>query len=256
MDHFKNIEFKVSAPKAELVFSRPPHNTFNTEMMDEITEALLSLRGQEALKICVISAEGELFSTGIEASEHSEAQVGKFIHAGHEMFRSLDILEVPTIALLHGEATGFGCQLALACNLILASEKAKLGQPEIKMGLFPPAAAAGLPKNIGLKIAYELMLTGELISSQEAKSLGLVNRVFPPKRFKEEAEKFIEKITANSAEVLRLTKRAMNSGLGFSFLDGMKRAERVYLNELMFTHDANEGIQAYLEGRSPVWKDK
>jgi cyclohexa-1,5-dienecarbonyl-CoA hydratase len=256
MSDFYNIEFSVSAPKAELIFNRPPHNTLNTEMMDEITEALLSLRDQESLKICVISAAGELFSTGIEASEHNEAQVEKFINAGHEMFRALDILEMPTIALLHGEATGLGCQLALACNLVLAAENIRLGQPEIKAGLFPPAAAAGLPKNIGLKTAYELVLTGELISAQEAKSLGLVNKVFPSKRFKEEAEKFIEKITANSAEVLRLTKRAVNSGLGFSFLDGMKRAERVYLNELMFTSDANEGIQAYLEGRPPVWKDK
>jgi len=256
MAQFKNIEFKLSAPKAELVLSRPPNNTFNTETMDEITEALLSLRGQEALKICVLSAQGEVFSTGIEADEHSEEKVERLINAAHEMFRALDILEVPTVALLQGEATGCGCQLALACNLVLAAENVSLGQPEIKMGLFPPAAAACLPKNIGLKTAFELLLTGELISAQEAKSLGLVNKVFSSKRFKEEAEKFIEKITANSAEVLRLAKRAVNSGLGFSFLDGMKRAERVYLNELMLTSDANEGIQAYREGRPPVWKDK
>ena len=147
MSSFKNIKFSVAAPRAELVFSRPPNNTFNAEMMDEITEALLSLRGQEALKICVISGEGELFSTGIEASEHTEATVEKFINSGHEMFRALDILEVPTVALVRGEVTGCGCQLALACNLVLASEDIKLGQPEIKMGLFPPAAAAGLPKN-------------------------------------------------------------------------------------------------------------
>lgn len=256
MSSFSSIEFTTAPPKAELVFARPPTNTFNTEMMDEITEALLSLRGQDTLKVCVIAAEGEVFSTGLEVSEHSEEKVEKFMNAAHETFRALDILEVPTVALLHGEASGLGCQLALACNLVLATEDTMLGQPEIRMGLFPPAAAAGLPKSIGLKAAYELIFTGELISAREAKDLGLVNRVFPTSSFKAETEKFIDRITANSAEVLRLTKRAINSGLGFSFLDGMKRAERVYLNELMFTRDANEGIQAYLEGRAPDWKDK
>lgn len=180
------------------------------------------------------------------------------INVFHELFRILISIKAPTIALVNGMALGGGCELALFCDLVVASEKAKFGQPEIKVGVFPPIAAIILPNMIGMKKALELILTGETITANESKEIGLVNVVVPADNFDEYADNFIKKITSNSAIVLQLAKQAVQDvvNLNYNYNDAVSALEDLYLNKLMKTEDANEGLIAFLEKRAPVWKNK
>jgi len=140
---------------------------------------------------------------------------------------------------------------------VIASEKAKFGQPEIKVGVFPPVAAAIFPKILGEKKALELLLTGDVVRGAEAKDMGLVNQVFPVEGFDEAAENWIrEKLGANSAAVLKFTKKAFMVGASKNYPEAIAEIEEIYLQELMKTYDANEGLTAFLEKRRPDWKDE
>jgi cyclohexa-1,5-dienecarbonyl-CoA hydratase len=179
------------------------------------------------------------------------------IQVFHEIFTNLLKIKAPTIALVNGAALGGGCEVATFCDIVIASEKSKFGQPEIKVGVLPPVAAAIFPKLMWSKKALELIMTGETIKADEAKDLGLVNHILPVDNFEAEADKFIsEKLASNSAVVLQLTKRAIMEGATQNYSESIKKIEDIYLNELMKTDDANEGLAAFLEKRQPVWKNK
>jgi cyclohexa-1,5-dienecarbonyl-CoA hydratase len=153
-------------------------------------------------------------------------------------------------------ALGGGCELAVFCDMVIASEKATFGQPEIKVGVFPPVAAVVFPRVVGRNRTLELLLTGEVIDAGEAKAIGLINKVFAEQAFKEKSEEFILKLTALSGKTLSLTKRAVDQSLYTSVMEGIFSAEQLYLRELMKTEDAQEGLKAFLEKRKPVWKNK
>jgi cyclohexa-1,5-dienecarbonyl-CoA hydratase len=160
------------------------------------------------------------------------------------------------MALVDGMALGGGCELATFCDMVIASERATFGQPEIKVGVFPPVAALVFPQLIGRNRALELLLTGDVIDAAEAKALGLINKVFPTQAFRRQADEFIGKLTSLSASVLKLTKQAVDRGLYANWRDGLVSVEKLYLGELMKTEDAREGLNAYLEKRKPTWKNR
>ena len=141
------------------------------------------------------------------------------------------------------------------CDMVIASEKAKIGQPEINVGVFPPIAALIFPRIMGRKKAAELILSGDVITAAEAKEIGLINVVVPHDKLEEEAEKFIQKFSKNSGIVMRYTKMAMLAGLKEAQEKALKEIEDIYLNKLMKTQDANEGLQAFLDKRKPEWKE-
>jgi cyclohexa-1,5-dienecarbonyl-CoA hydratase len=179
------------------------------------------------------------------------------IQVFHDIFTNLNKISAPTVALVNGAALGGGCEVATFCDIVIASEKSKFGQPEIKVGVLPPVAAAIFPKLIWSKKAFELILTGDIIKADEAKELGLVNHILPVDDFESEAEKFVaEKLASNSAVVLQLTKRAFIEGATQNYRESIKKIEDIYLNELMKTNDANEGLAAFMEKRQPIWKNK
>lgn len=239
-----------------ITFNKPPLNVMDIAMMREINEALKGFRGKP-LKALVLDAQGKAFSAGVDVSDHSGNKAVEMIEVFHEIFHNLLEIEAPVVAVVKGAALGGGCEVALFCDLVIASEKAKFGQPEIKVGVFPPVAAAIFPKILGEKKALELLLTGDMVRGAEAKELGLVNQVFPIETFEEEAEAWIrEKLASNSAVVLKFTKKAFLEGAAKNYRDGIKEIEGIYLGELMKTHDASEGLSAFLEKRQPVWKDK
>jgi cyclohexa-1,5-dienecarbonyl-CoA hydratase len=140
--------------------------------------------------------------------------------------------------------------------MVVASEKASFGQPEIQVGVLPPVAVVALPGIIGPKKAMEMVLTGDRIRADEAARLGLVNIVVPPEELQAKAEEFVGKLTKLSAAVLRLTKRSVRIGSAGSFADGLDAVEELYLGPLMTTEDAHEGLAAFMEKREPVWKDR
>jgi cyclohexa-1,5-dienecarbonyl-CoA hydratase len=153
-------------------------------------------------------------------------------------------------------ALGGGCELAVVCDMVLASDRASFGQPEIKVGVFPPVAAVLFPPLVGRNRALELVLTGETIDAAEAKGIGLINKVFPAPSFGEMTDEFIRKLASLSGSALRLAKRAVDRGLSEGFSEGITAVEQLYLGELMQTEDAREGLNAFLEKRKPVWKNR
>ncbi|MGA9349706.1 MAG: enoyl-CoA hydratase-related protein [Anaerolineae bacterium] len=255
---FEHIRFDVSDGVARLTLNKPPLNVLNIAMMREINAALEGLGDDPSVKVLVFeAAEGsKAFSAGVDVSEHTADKVEEMIEVFHRIFRLLDRLEVPTVAVVDGAALGGGCELVLFCDMVIASEKASFGQPEIQVGVIPPIAVVALPGIIGPKKALEMVLIGDRIRAPEALQLGLVNKVVPPEELRVVADEFVGKLANLSGAVLRLTKRAVRLGSVGSFADGLAAVEELYLGPLMATEDAHEGLAAFIEKRSPVWKDR
>lgn len=253
---FKHIETEFKDGVAYLTLNRPPLNWLNIEMMEEINAYLQGLINEKTLKLLVLRALGKAFSVGVEVADHLGELAPKMIETFHRMFRLMEAVKVPSLAVVQGAALGGGCELALYCDMVIATERAKFGQPEIQVGVFPPIAALILPRMIGRKKAMELMLAGDSISAQEALTLGLVNKVVPDGSLTEEVEAFVGKFSKLSGVVLRLTKEAALSGLNDDLDQGLMNIEKIYLEKLMKTSDAMEGLKAFLEKRKPKWKDE
>jgi cyclohexa-1,5-dienecarbonyl-CoA hydratase len=241
---------------ARITLNRPPLNILNMAMMGELRQVLAQVRSEDDLKVLVIGHRGKAFSAGVAIEEHTREKVREMLEKFHGVFRLLDSLALPSLALVDGMALGGGCELALFCDMVVASDRATFGQPEIKVGVFPPVAAVLMPHLIGRNRTLEMLLTGTVIGAEEAKAIGLINRVFPAGSFLENAEEFIGKLTSLSRPVLRLTKRAITQSLYARVPDGIASAEQLYLDELMRTEDAGEGLNAFLEKRQPSWKNR
>jgi len=252
---FKHIQTELKDGVANLTLNRAPLNWLNIEMMEEFNAYLSSLMSEKSLKLLVVQAAGKAFSVGVEVADHLGDLAPKMIETFHKMFRLMDALKVPSLAVVNGAALGGGCELALYCDMVIATEKAKFGQPEIQVGVFPPIAALIFPRMMGRKKAMELVLAGDTISAQEAYSLGLVNKVVPEASLAQEVEAFIGKFTKLSGIVLKLTKEATLAGLNDDMDQGLKTIEKIYLDRLMKTNDAIEGLKAFLEKRKPTWKN-
>jgi cyclohexa-1,5-dienecarbonyl-CoA hydratase len=252
---FKHIQTELEDGVATLTLNRAPLNVFNIEMMEEVNTYFEGLMKEKSLKLLIIQAAGKAFSAGVDVGEHLGDLVYKMIEAFHKMFRLMDALKVPSIAVVNGSALGGGCELALYCDMVIATEKAKFGQPEIQVGVLPPIAALIFPRMIGRKKAMELILSGEMIGAQEALTLGLVNKVVQEASLAQEVNRFIEKFTKLSGIVLKLAKEATLAGLNDDMNQGLKVIEKIYLDRLIKTNDAIEGLKAFLEKRKPNWKD-
>ena len=213
---FQHITFKKQNGVARLVLNKPPVNVLDIAMMREINSALDGLNDDLSIKVLVIeSVEGsKAFSAGVDVAEHTADTVVEMIQVFHRIFHLLDGLKIPTVALVDGTALGGGCELALFCDMVIASEKASFGQPEIQVGVFPPIAAIALPEIVGPKKAFEMMLIGDRIRADEAKQLGLVNKVVPPEEVMPTAREWAEVICQAGPLAVRAAKEAMvNDGL-------------------------------------------
>lgn len=252
---FEHIAFAVESRIARLTLKRAPLNILDIAMMREINHAL-ELVNDEAVKLLVIGAEGRNFSAGVSIEEHTRDKVDEMISLFHGIFRHLDQLSIPTLAAVQGAALGGGCELALFCDMVIAADNARFGQPEIKAGVFPPIAAVILPRLVSSKRALELLLTGEPVDATEACRLGLVNKVVPLDQLPAATENMIGSLQALSGSALRLTMRAARAGVRGSFSTALDEVEALYLKDLMSTHDASEGLSAFLEKRPPSWTDR
>jgi cyclohexa-1,5-dienecarbonyl-CoA hydratase len=253
---YECIEAELKDGLGTLTLNRPPVNVLNIAMMEEINTVLKSWRGLKDLKVVLFNARGKCFSAGVDVGEHMGDLAPKMIEVFHGMFRHMDRLGALTVASVYGSCLGGGCELAVFCDLVLASESAKFGQPEIQVGVFPPIAAQLMPRIIGRKAAMELILSGKIISANEALQMGLINRVVEDEALEEETRDFIKPYMKLSATVLKHTKKAIMTGLLDDLEPSLKRIEDIYLNELMKTADANEGLKAFLEKRRPEWKNE
>jgi cyclohexa-1,5-dienecarbonyl-CoA hydratase len=256
MSQFETIRIADEGKVVSLVLSRPPLNVLNIAMMKEINAALADIARHSQARVLVIKAEGKAFSAGVDVAEHTADKVEQMMNEFHEMFELLSRIRMPIIAAVDGAALGGGCELAIFCDMIVASERAKFGQPEIKVGVFPPIAAVILPWLIGRNRALEFLMSGDNLTAIEAERIGLVNKVFPVDGFEERVNEFVGKITAQSKVILQMTKRAVDGALGRPAMDAIERATGLYMGEMMSTEDAQEGLNAFLEKRQPVWRDR
>ena len=257
-DQYQHIQFTVEERVGRISFARPPLNVLNIAMMREVGAALEACSHQRELVAVVFEAEASVraFSAGVAVEEHVAETIYQMLQSFHDIFRALEDLALPALALVDGAALGGGCELVAACDIVIASERARFGQPEIKLGVFPPVAALLLPRIIGERRARELILTGELIDAPEALRLGLVNYVVPHTQMSAKAQEILARLRELSAPALELTRRALDVGRGFSFAELLARVEDIYLNELMKTEDAQEGVRAFMEKRKPTWRNR
>jgi cyclohexa-1,5-dienecarbonyl-CoA hydratase len=257
-DEYQNIRLNIEDRVGRISFARPPLNVFNIAMMREINDAIGECASQREMVAIVFEAapETRAFSAGVAIEEHVEETIYRMLDSFHGIFRALEQAAKPTIAVVDGSALGGGCELVAGCDIVIASERARFGQPEIKLGVFPPVAAVLLPRIIGDKRARELILTGELIDAAEALRLGLISHVVPSAELEQKTRDVLVKLRELSAPALEASKRAMNLARGRTFEDALSAVEDLYLNELMKTEDAREGIQAFMEKRKPEWKSK
>ena len=154
-----------------LILNRPPLNILNIEMMEEMVDALEGFSSDKGAKILVLMAEGKAFSAGVDVEDHMGDKAAPMIRIFHRIFELLETFECPTVALVGGAALGGGCEVATFCDMILASEKAKFGQPEIKVGVLAPLAVIRFPQLVGLAKTYDLLLTGESLGASEAREI-------------------------------------------------------------------------------------
>ena len=254
---YQNIRFKIDDRVARITFAHPPLNVFNIEMMREIAKALGESNQREIVAI-VFDADKSCraFSAGVAVDDHVQETIFQMLDAFHSIFRSLEQVAKPTIALIDGAALGGGCELVAACDIVIASDRSRFGQPEIKLGVFPPVAAVLLPLVIGERRARELILTGEIIDAVEAGRLGLCNHVVPGAHLEPKLNEVLAKLRELSGTSLSYARQSLDLGRGRSIEDALSEQENMYLHELMKTQDANEGVKAFMEKRKAIWRHR
>jgi cyclohexa-1,5-dienecarbonyl-CoA hydratase len=255
MSDLQNLKFEKADGVARITLNRPKVNMMDIDMMAELNGLLESFISDQDLKCVVIDAEGKHFSTGVEVGDHKPDKVDDMIGTFNRIFELLEQIDVPVIAVVQGFCLGGGMELAIACDVIVAEKGASFGQPEIKVGFFPPYAAIRLPQLVGPAKAIEICTTGKFYKAQEAQSLGMVSHVADDGQLAETAESIIREIQANSPLIIRLNKRAVRQHLGMDFKQALEGVSDLFLNTLMKTEDTLEGIASYEEKRKPVWKN-
>ncbi|MDO8367277.1 MAG: enoyl-CoA hydratase-related protein [Saprospiraceae bacterium] len=250
-----SIDYTHGGSVAKIVLKDGKGNVLDYLMMEEI-QAVFDQFGQNSdLKLITFEGAGKHFSFGASVEEHQKEFAATMLRGFHRLFLSLRELAIPTLAKISGQCLGGGLELALMCNQMFADKTAKLGQPEITLGVFPPPASILLPEKIGLSRAEDLLLSGRIIDAEEGKTFGLLNQVFEDKAALEAgAEAWIEQyILPKSAGSLRFAVRAARIKFNHVLGNFLPQLESLYVNQLMNTADANEGIAAFLEKRKPVW---
>jgi cyclohexa-1,5-dienecarbonyl-CoA hydratase len=250
------IRLTVDGSVARVTLARPPLNILTLGAIERLDAALAEIARGADVKVLLLAAEGRAFCAGVAVEDHLGDRVKPMLAAFHRVFRTLHGLECATVAAVQGPALGGGAELATFCDLVIASERATVGQPEIALGVFPPIAALHYPVRIGVARTLQLLLSGQAISAREAERIGLVDRVVPPDALSAAVDAALARFTDKSAAVLRLSKRAVRLGGAGTFETALSGLEALYLDELMGTADAEEGLRAFLAKRSPVWKNR
>jgi cyclohexa-1,5-dienecarbonyl-CoA hydratase len=256
MTAYKYLKIKKADGVARITLARPKHNVLDIEMMNELNTELDLLSVDTELKCAVILGEGPSWCAGVEVADHKPEMVSEMIAVFNGIFERIDKIEVPVIACVQGACLGGGMEVAIACDVIVAAKSASFGQPEIKLGFFPPYAAIRLPQLIGPAKAIEVCTTGRRYSAEEARQMGFVGYVADDDQLTDTLDRLIGDIRTASPLIIRLNKRAVKKHLGLKFKEALDGVSDLFLNELMKTEDTLEGIRSFEEKRRPQWKNK
>ncbi len=250
------ITVEVRPPAARVCLHNPPLNVIDVDMMEELAATIKELEGREDISTLVLSGAGKAFSVGVDVASHSSDKVADMLSKFHGVVRAVVGMNKVTIAAVHGHCLGGGAELAMVCDIVYTADNASWGFPEIQLGCYPPVAATALPALVGQRHAADLILTGRTITGEEAADIGLANRVLPDVEVEAAVHETMRQIAKLSPAALAVTKKAIYGWDSMHFDKGLARAEKIYLDELMKTEDVQEGINAFLQKRAPVWKGK
>jgi cyclohexa-1,5-dienecarbonyl-CoA hydratase len=256
VEEFQFVKFRTTGEVARLTLDRPEHNLLNERMLAEVAAGINSLSERSEIKLIVMDSAGKAFSGGIELGEYTQRRVFQLLDAFHNAFSAMLDTSKPVLVVIDGPAYGGGAELAALGDLVIATPRARFAQPEIKLGAFPPLAAAILPYILGPKLALELVLTGEVMTAERAREVGLVNWLVSEEELSNKVDELIAKVTAQSGPVLTMAKKAILGSLGLPLRDGVRNSMRVFLNELGDLEDSQEGLRAQAEKRAPKWKNR
>jgi cyclohexa-1,5-dienecarbonyl-CoA hydratase len=255
-EDFQHVKYRVEGEVARLTLDRPEHNLLNERMLAEVAAGINSLGNRSDVKLIVLDSAAKAFCGGIELGEYTQRRVFQLVEAFHNTFLAMLDTSKPLLVVVNGPAFGGGAELAALGDLVIATPKARFAQPEIKLGVFPPLAAAILPNILGLKLASELVMMGETISAERACEFGLVNWLVPENELQKKVDEVIAKVTAQSGPVLTMAKKAILGSMGLPLRDAVRGSMRIFLNELGDLEDSQEGVRALVEKRAPQWKNR
>ena len=242
---------------ATVILNRPPLNILDIPTIARLGEAIEELAADPGLVLIVLRGAGDhAFSAGVAVHDHTPDKVVPMLESLHGTIRRLRDLEAVTVAAVQGHCLGGGMELALSCDLVIATEESRFAQPEIELGCYPPVASALLPPRISAGLTLDLALTGRTLTSEEAERLGLVTRRVPTGKLDEAVQDFVAQIAGKSAPVVRLAKRAVRAGRDLPFSEALAETERIYKEELLPLEDLEEGAAAFLAKRRPVWRHR
>jgi cyclohexa-1,5-dienecarbonyl-CoA hydratase len=248
------VDVGSSAPR--LVLRNGPLNVIDIPMMEELARALADIDARSDVSVVVIRGEGSAFSAGVDVAAHTPDRIEEMLTKFHAVIRALLNTKKVTIAAVHGHCLGGGAELAMVCDVVYTSTSARWGFPEIKLGCYPPVACTALAALVGQKRAAELILSGRMITGTEAAEIGLANHSVADEELQRAVEGTVQQALRLSPSSLALTKKAIYAWDAAHFEKGLARAEKIYLEELMKTADAQEGIRAFIEKRPPKWAGK
>jgi len=250
------VALTFNVPVAQITLINPPLNVIDAPMMRELSSALAEIDARPDVSVVVLSGQGQSFSAGVEVADHTPAKAATMLTGFHAVIRALISTTKVTVAAVQGNCMGGGAELAMVCDIVITTEDAQWRFPEIKLGCYPPVAATALSALVGQKRAADLILTGRMISGQKAAEAGLATRSIVADELKTVMSELIDQLASLSPAVLAIAKKAIYAWDSMHFDKGLARAEKLYLDELMQTQDAQEGIRAFLEKRNPEWTGK
>ena len=250
------IRLETRDAVAYVTLDAPPYNILTGALMDELDRTLAGVEEDREAKAVALTSSGKAFSAGADVGEHAPEKAAAMIGSFGRLFRRLHALPVPLVMGVRGAALGAGFELALMADVLVASEEATFGQPEIRLAFFAPVGVALLPALVGRARAMEITAGGRTYAAREMRELGIVRRVVPSAELEAEVEAVLDDYRRASARILRMNVRMVKELAGLPFLPALERAERVFLDELLKTEDVREGVASYLEKRKPEWKNR
>ena len=250
------LNLEVSSPVARIAINNPPLNVIDLPTMLELQQALAEIESRSDISAILFQGDTRAFSAGVDIKAHLPDQIHEMLTSFHAVIRAIVASRKVTIAAIRGACLGGGAELAAVCDMVYSARDASWGFPEIKLGCYPPVAAVVLATLIGQKRAAELILTGRQFSGDEAAAMGLATRSVAAEELESVVERTLSELRQLSPVALAHAKKAIYAWDAIHFDKGLARAEKIYLDELISTADAHEGIIAFLDKRPPKWTGK